>query len=111
MFRGWGSYPTSKCVLSTSSAGRRGLVRWIVAWSDPVGALAVITVLLNGLVILLGSSAHDQRRQLRRSSAISRRPTNSTYRPSVALPRRRSRNTLRFRKGGNLRECAKNVPR
>ena len=30
-------------------------MRWIVAWSDPLGALAVITVLLSGLVTLLGS--------------------------------------------------------
>ena len=74
-------------------------MRWIVAWSDPLGALAVITVLFSGLVTLLGSGVHDQRRQLRRSRAISRRLTNSTHRPSVALPRRRMQEHLALSQG------------
>jgi hypothetical protein len=74
-------------------------VRWIVAWSDPLGALAVIAVLFSGLVTLLGSGVPDQRRQLRRSRAISRRLTNSTHRPSVALPRRRMQECLALLQG------------
>jgi hypothetical protein len=73
-------------------------VRWMVAWGDPLGALAVIAVLFNGLVTLLGSGVHDQRR-LRRSRAISRRLTNSTHRPSVALPRRRIQDHLALLQG------------
>ena len=73
-------------------------MRWVVAWSDPLGALAVVTVLISGLVILLGSGVHDQLRQLRRSRAISRRLTNSTHRPSVA-PRRRMQEHLALSQG------------
>ncbi len=73
-------------------------MRWIVAWSDPLGALAGITVLFSGLVTLLGSGVHDQRR-LRRSRAISRRLTNSTHRPSVALPWRRMQEHLALLQG------------
>ena len=73
-------------------------MRWIVAWSDPLGPLAVITVLFSGLVTLLGAVVHDQRRQLRRSRAISRRLTNFTHRPSVA-PRRRMQEHLALLQG------------
>jgi len=73
-------------------------VRWMVAWGDPLGALAVITFLFSGLVTLLGSGVYDQRR-LRRARAISRRLTNSTHRPSVALPRRRIQDHLALLQG------------
>ena len=72
-------------------------MRWMVAWGDPLGALAVIAVLFSGLVTLLGLGVHDQRR-LRRSRAISRRLTNSTHRPSVA-PRRRMQEHLALSQG------------
>ena len=75
---------------------------WIVEWSDPLGALAFITVLLSGLVILLGSGVHDQRRQLRRSRALSRRLTNSTHRPSVALPWRQLQEHLALSQGSKF---------
>ena len=74
-------------------------MRWIVAWSDPLGALAVITVLFSGLVTLLGSGVHDQRRSFAGPAPSLGRLTNSTHRPSVALPRRRMQEHLALSQG------------
>ena len=73
-------------------------MRWIVAWGDPLGPLAVVTVLISGLVTLLGSGVPHQRRQPPRSRAISESLANFTHRPSVA-PRRRMQEHLALSQG------------
>jgi hypothetical protein len=54
----------------------------VVESSDPLGPLAVLTV-LHELVPLGCSGVLDQRPQPRRFRAISRRVANSTHRPSA----------------------------
>ena len=57
-------------------------MRCVVESSDPLGPLAVLTV-LHELVPLGCSGVLDQRPQPRRFRAISRRVANSTHRPSA----------------------------